>query len=373
MEKTKTRKLGLKSLNTMMYEEGIVDSDLLASLFTLSNEEFILTDKNFNIQTRNFKVFINKSDNVKSFLDLLKKRKLFEELLFIEKYTLSKTQNIALRLVLPEGKYIKVQITKRFCKNQLCGYLIVMNDYTQEVVRLREKEYFIDTLMHDLKTPARAGERALELLCDGALGKFNTEQMQMLKEILVSSRYMVRMTDNVLAKLKLETEGLVLTKRLNSVKQSVESCINDIKYMLESSNQTIKVNSQLQDDLFVYDEETIKLVLKNLLTNASEYSPKNSTIYITIKNSLHNITISIKDEGKGIDVEKISALLTNPEMYNKRFKKVSSGLGLFISKKILEAHNGSITIKNIPDHGSEVIVKLPFKKQINSDCNMAYK
>ena len=64
MEKTKTRKLGLKSLNTMMYEEGIVDSDLLASLFTLSNEEFILTDKNFNIQTRNFKVFINKSDKV---------------------------------------------------------------------------------------------------------------------------------------------------------------------------------------------------------------------------------------------------------------------------------------------------------------------
>ena len=365
MEKTNTSKLGLKSTAAMLSDESIVDSGTLLSLFEFSNDEFILTDKNFNILIRNFKIFPPKYDNAENFLDLLEKRNLIEEILFIKKYANSKTQKTSLRLVLPEGKYVKTQITERFYKNKFCGYLIVLHDYTQEILRIREKEYYIDTLMHDLKTPARAEERALELLYEGSLGDLNTEQKQMLKEILASSRYMVRMTDNVLAKLKIETEGLVLKQQLNSIKKSVESCVNDIKYMLESAEQTIKVHSNIQDDCFIYDEETIKLVLKNLLTNASEYSPKNSTICLTISSYRQNILISIKDEGKGIDNEKIQNLFKNPQTYNKRFKKVSAGLGLFISKKILEAHNGSIEIKNAQNSGCEVLVKLPFKKNIN--------
>ena len=56
---------------------------------------------------------------------------------------------------------------------------------------------------------------------------------------------------------------------------------------------------------------------------------------------------------------KFCLITRNPATNNKRFKKVSSGLGLFISKKILEAHNGTIEVKNLKDNGSEIIVKLP--------------
>ena len=118
----------------------------------------------------------------------------------------------------------------------------------------------------------------------------------------------------------------------------------------------------MKDETFVYDEETIKLVIKNLLTNASEYSPKQSTILVTIKSNLENIIITVKDEGQGIPQEKIETLFNNPQAYNKRFKRVSAGLGLFISKKILEAHNGTIEVKNQNNNGSEVVVKLPVQK-----------
>lgn len=368
MEKTTAGKSGLKHFASLNSSETCFEkADLLSNLFAMANDEIILTDCDFNILERNYKIFTKKSDNVNNFFDLLKKRNLLEEIHFILKFSKGKSEKTSLRLILPEGKYIKTQISKRKQCGKLCGYLMVLTDYTQEIVRIREKEYFIDTLMHDLKTPARAEERALELLCEESLGTLNREQKQLLKEILTSSRYMVRMTDNVLAKLRLETEGLVLKKQMNSIKNTIESCINDLKYMLEASEQTIKVTSKITDDYFIYDEETIKLVLKNLLTNASEYSPKNSTIYVKITNLQQNIAISIRDEGKGIETEKIKTLLYNPESYNKRFKKVSAGLGLFISKKILEAHNGAIDIVSEINSGCEIVVKLPYKPSILTD------
>lgn len=365
MEKTETSKFKQPEQLTDIFTknsqsvQSFIDSDLIASLFDFSNDEIIITDADFNIAARNFKIFTHKTDNVKNFLNLLEKKELFEEKRFIEKYSRTKIKKTALRLVLPDGKYLKTQLTKIFSKDIFKGYLIVLNDYTADMLHAREKEYFIDTLMHDLKTPARAEENALELLCNETLGKLNPEQKQMLKEILNSSRYMVRMTDNVLAKLRLETQGLVLKKQLNSIKKTIESCVEDMKYMLESSNQTIRITSHIENDTFVYDEETIKLVLKNLLTNACEYSPKNSTVLVAIDGNTENIIISVKDKGCGIPDEKIEVLFNNPQSCNKRFKKVSSGLGLFISKKILEAHNGTIEVKNLKDNGSEIIVKLP--------------
>ena len=364
MEKTKT------SLSTAKLQESVklkqqsvkamFDADFITDLFDFSSDEIIITDNAFNILARNFKVFAQKSDNVKNFMTLLDKRGLYEEKIFIEKYSKSKTRKTALRLVLPEGKYIKAKVARRYENNNVIGYLIVLNDYTEEIVRVREKEYFIDTLMHDLKTPARAEENALELLCTGALGGLNTEQRQMLKEILNSSRYMVRMTDNVLTKLKLETSGLVLKKQPNSLKRTIESCIDDMKYMFETANQTIKIELLTTDEIFVYDEETIKLVIKNLLTNASEYSPPYSIIYMTIQQNTEKITITVKDKGKGISREKAETLFNIPNAYNKRFKKVSSGLGLFISRKILEAHNGTINVQSSDTAGSQFVVTLPF-------------
>ena len=74
--------------------------------------------------------------------------------------------------------------------------------------------------------------------------------------------------------------------------------------------------------------------------------------------------ISIRDEGAGISDEKIQTLFNNPMAMNKRFKKVSSGLGLFITKKILEAHNGTITISQNLTNGTEFVITLPLKKYI---------
>ena len=81
---------------------------------------------------------------------------------------------------------------------------------------------------------------------------------------------------------------------------------------------------------------------------------------MTIQQNTEKITITVKDKGKGISREKAETLFNIPNAYNKRFKKVSSGLGLFISRKILEAHNGTINVQSSDTTGSQFVVTLPF-------------
>ena len=96
---------------------------------------------------------------------------------------------------------------------------------------------------------------------------------------------------------------------------------------------------------FEYDDKEIKRALTNLIYNASEYSPVSSEINIYIKRDNKNIEITVKDEGMGIPEDILKS--TIDETYcGQKFKKVGAGQGLYITKKIIEAHDGRIQIES---------------------------
>ena len=114
MEKTKTSKFNptIQKLS----EEISRHEDILSSIMSMSCDEIIVVDLDFNIITRNFKIFNEKSDNVENFIELLEKRQLFEAIETIKRYKKSRINTTFFRIVLPEGKYIKANITKRHWK-----------------------------------------------------------------------------------------------------------------------------------------------------------------------------------------------------------------------------------------------------------------
>ena len=234
---------------------------------------------------------------------------------------------------------------------------------TEEFKIEEQRDQFIETLTHDLKTPVRAEKRALELLYDGSFGELTKEQKDIIKEILNSSRYMMRMTNNILTKYKIDNNKYKIFKRQYSIKQSVQDCLDSLKYLFEGANQTIKIISNLQTDIFEYDEREIKRVLTNLIANASEYSPNNPNIFITLEQDELNLKLSIKDEGCGISKETLKTIFDEEQTFKPRFKKVGSGMGLFIVKKIMEAHNGSIVVKSEENKGSTFTLFIPIEKQ----------
>lgn len=351
--------LKLKKANDELLEE----KEKLDCIFQYSSNEIILTDTDFNIINQNYKILTKTKNIAPNYIDILMNNKQNDAVHSLTNFAQSKEKQASFNVTIDNEKYIKTNVSKIYKNSRHAGFLIIMDDRTEEVKNEEQREQFIETLTHDLTTPVRAEQRALELLYDGSFGALQKEQKDIIKEILNSSRYMMRMTNNVLTKYRLDNNKFKIFKRTYSIKNSLEDCLEKLNYLFESENQTVKVKSNTTHDVFDFDEREIKRVLINLLANASEYSPTGSTIYVNITDENRMINLSVKDEGQGISKEMIKSLFDEEKFAKTRFKKVGSGMGLFIAKKIMEAHNGKIIIDSQVGKGTTFTLSLPIETE----------
>ena len=358
--------LKVKALQDKLFEE----KQKLDNIFEFSSNEIILTDLNFNIISNNNKILNNNKNTELNFLKFLGND--------IEPYCLnelkdfinSSENHFQFRLFLGQEKYVKTTISKVKTDNKLSGYMIVMEDLTKEIEKQNIINNFIEMLTHDLKTPVRAEKRALKLLYEGCFGELNKEQHEIVQELLNSSRFMLRMTDNVLTRYKIENGDCIINKSKKSILDSIQSSIYYLQYMIESKNQKIIIHTNFKnnnDEIAQFDETEINRVLTNILSNASEFSPQNSNIEIFVNKNDKNISVSIKDCGSGIPENILSSILHEKILSPKRFKKVGSGLGIYISKKIIEAHGGKIEIKTSEKDGTIFTFYLPCEELQKSE------
>ena len=348
-------------------DELLNEKEKLDNIFEFSSNEIILTDINFNIISQNNKILKqNKnyvSDNFLNILDTMRQDEALKEL---KNFVKLKNRHTQFRFIPEENIYTKATVSKIYSNNNHTGYLIILDDITEEIEKQNMREYFIEMLTHDLKTPVRAEKRALELLLEDSFGELKEEQREIIQEILNSSDYMLRMTDNILTRYKIDNGELKITKSNNSIKKTLEFCIENLKHQIEAKNQTLIINSLLKDEdtIFEYDDIAMRRILLNIISNASEYSPTGSKISISVEKKLNNIEVSIQDEGSGIPEEEIANIYAKKIQGTKRFRKVGSGLGLFITRKLIEAHDGTIeiTTKQINNKGTNFTIFLPVKK-----------
>lgn len=355
-------------MKTTMYKSEDINQKLLEkesqleNILKFSSNEIIFTDTEFNILFQNNKILGQKYAGA-DFVEILKKNKQTDALETLENFVKTKKNQVTFRFIVEKKKYTKTSVSKIYTRKKHTGYLIVMDDITEEIKAEQQRDAFIETLSHDLKTPVSAEKRALELLYDGSFGELTESQKDIVKEILNSSKYMIRMTDNILTRYKLDNGRCRIIKQPHSIKQTIQTCVESLQYLFEAAGQTVKVSSQIDDAVLDYDEEEIKKVLCNVIANASEYSPRNSVVYINLDRKDNNVEISVRDEGVGISEEKLKEIFDEHKTIESRFKKIGSGLGVFITKKIVEAHRGSVFIHTEPNHGTNFVILLPLEKQ----------
>lgn len=352
-------------------DELYAEKEKLDNIFAFSSDEIILTDKYFNITSKNHRIFIGGVAEKVNFFDLMEKFGKGDIVDILKNFITSDEKSLNFKMTLDE-MIINAKTSKMFSSSgALSGYLIVLRDITDEMKVISQKEQFIATLTHDLKTPIRAESRALQLLLDGVFGALTQEQHEIVKEIYNSSRFMAHMTDNLLARYKIDRKDVSLRKEKCSFKSTVEKCVENVKYLLDEKNQHIKVMNSLVDEEFCYDELEIMRVLNNLLNNASSYSPEKSEINVKIIQEDGFARVSVADNGPGIKPEDLKTVFNELKTNAKTFKKVGSGLGLFISKKIVESHDGKISVESEPGKGTCFTFTLPILKPEAGDSNQS--
>ena len=268
----------------------------------------------------------------------------------------SGTENILNGYNMGAYSYIEKPFHPNIVKSQIYNLLKTEEN---KISLEKEKENFVATLTHDLKSPINAEITALNYLLKDNPTKDKPIQKEMLSELLNSAKYMKLITDRILAHYKQKNTDLILNKEICSLKEIVISCINELNYLTTEKNLQIRLFSEPDNYLINIDYIEIKRVINNLLSNAIEYSNKNSYIDITLAKDNDKYIFKIKDYGLGIDLEKYNCVFDEYMTLSKNHKKVGFGLGLNICKSIINAHNGDISISSQPQKGTEITFTLP--------------
>jgi len=230
------------------------------------------------------------------------------------------------------------------------------------IVKDKQKDEFLDTVAHELKTPITGIRAATELLIDENEDMPSEIKAQFLKNILQDSDRLSRLIHNILDFEKLTTgrEQLILNR--NSIKKTVAKAISSIQHIASKKEIRI-VHNHLVDFDLNYDEDRIIQVLTNLMSNAIKFcEPKKGVITISYKLINGYVEIYVKDNGKGVSQEDHNFIFDKfyQSKYQNTIKPQGSGLGLAISKQIIEKHKGKIWVKNNKKNGATFGFKLLF-------------
>jgi signal transduction histidine kinase len=214
----------------------------------------------------------------------------------------------------------------------------------------RMQREFINVAAHELRTPTQAIIGYSDLFY---LRPENREEA--IKAIARNAERLESLTRDILDVTRIEGHRLDLNKERFDISEVIASAIDDIKRRLEDSNIKFEYTpSKIAVDA---DRMRISQVISNLLSNAVKFT-KQGTVYISADNEDGQTIVSVKDTGSGIDPEIM------PRLFTKFTSKsqTGTGLGLFISKSIVEAHGGRIWAENNKDRkGATVSFRLPLE------------
>ncbi len=338
------------------------ENELQKSMLEYSNNQSIITDASFMILSAgNQHISLNKGEY---FFSYFKANAIEYPIKQLADFVQSKerTFKFIFDLNAPEEqiKTYESSITKILsASNETERFLIVIEDITDRILLEQQKETFVATLTHDLKSPVRAEYNVLKQLIDLKYGDLTSEQKEILTQMLDSRAYMQRMVDNLLTRYKINAENFVVTPELNSYKQTIENTVRDLKYLAQNKSQTIYVGYNSEIDDFYFDKTEIVRVLVNIIVNASEYTPNGGEIYIKVQDAGKYIKTSITDTGYGLSEKDIPLIFNKHVTLAKKYRKVGSGLGLYISKSIIESHGGEIRVESKLNEGSKFEFTIP--------------
>ncbi len=202
---------------------------------------------------------------------------------------------------------------------------------------------FINIAAHELRTPTQAITGYSELL---AAEPENSKMF--INPILRNSRRLQSLSEDILDVTRIESQTLKLTKEEFDINDVISSIVGDYRSILLDNEDNINLNIQYEPKSIILnaDKDRIAQVISNLLSNAVKFITKEKgIIFVLTEKKDSEIVVSIKDTGQGIDPEIL------PKLFTKFATKSSTGtgLGLFISKSIVEAHGGKIWAENNSD------------------------
>ncbi|MCG2588658.1 sensor histidine kinase [Rhodohalobacter sulfatireducens] len=358
-------------VDTESIEKALNFLEFIKEHDTAHNWEFFFENNQYDIDTLYFsgakngdEIFVigtSKKDD-DEFLD---------ELMKINNEHLNTLRSLMKESSLEKGKKSRSQDNKLFTElsklnNDLASAQRELAKKTAELEKLNEvKNEMLGMASHDLRNPLSAIMSLSEIMLDEKDQDFQNlsgEQKEFLKQIHRSSQFMLSIIEEMLDISKIESGKINLDPDLIDMERLVSHSLNLNRRLAEKKEISLEFTEPVQEMEITADAQKLEQVLNNLITNAIKYSHSGTHITVRIqREDEDSIILSVEDAGQGIP-EKEQKNLFKP--FSKTSVKatggeMSTGLGLAITRRIVEAHGGEIWVESEVGKGSTFFVRLP--------------
>ena len=224
----------------------------------------------------------------------------------------------------------------------------------------KHKSEFLANMSHELRTPLNAVIGFSQVLREKLFGELNEKQDEYVEDILTSGNHLLALIDDILDLSKVEAGQVELEVAPFSLREALERGVVMVRERATQNGVQVMLEADGDVDIVTGDERRIRQVIFNLLSNAVKFTPADGSVDVRSAQLNGEVRVSVADTGPGIaaeDQERIFEEFQQTEVGVRQ--REGTGLGLALSKRLVELHGGRIWVESEPGHGSTFVFTLP--------------
>ena len=242
-------------------------------------------------------------------------------------------------------------------------YIVIIKNVTNQKEIEQLKDDFVTTLTHDLKVPIIAESNILEFLVEEKFGPLSDKQKEAIKNIQTSNKELIELVQILLETYKIKDSGEIMYFEDFEINPYINEIVKEMSPIAEKNNLKIRYK-EYENINITADKMQLKRVMKNLLQNAILHSESEKNIDINVVKTQSEVNISIIDYGKGIPKKDLEMIFKKYYSTAKKFRKIGTGLGLYLAQQIVKSHGGEITVESKDGEGTVFCIHLPYKTPV---------
>jgi signal transduction histidine kinase len=226
----------------------------------------------------------------------------------------------------------------------------------------RHKSEFLANMSHELRTPLNAIIGFSEVLKERMFGDLNAKQLEYVRDIYVSGQHLLSLINDILDLAKVEAGRMELNVHDFAVRPAVHNCCTLIRE--RALRKRLRLESHVFEDVGTWcaDERKFKQVLLNLLSNAVKFTPSGGQVRVVVRVEGETLVVAVSDTGVGVapeDQERIFNSFQQLGASDDEIRQEGSGLGLALSRRLVERHGGTLTVESATGRGATFIARFP--------------
>jgi signal transduction histidine kinase len=223
----------------------------------------------------------------------------------------------------------------------------------------RHKSDFLATMSHELRTPLNAIIGFAEVLREEISGELNEDQLADVEEVLSASEHLLLLVNDVLDLAKIEAGSMELELSQVAIPEVLHGAVSMYSERAARGGVELTLRAEPEEITIAADGRRVRQIVFNLVSNAVKFTPRDGRIDVSARLGDGQVEIAVADTGPGIAREELETIFEEFKQATDGKRAEGTGLGLPLSRKLVELHGGHLWVESEPGHGSTFRFTLP--------------